>query len=240
MQGNSKQITSNQTGIHPDLELVVRRHLDSQYRKPCGRVSQAIFTEIAERVSEHGGPLIFDSGCGTGEGAVTLARQFPNSLVVGLDKSSVRMEKAQAKAHGFDNLMLVRAETVDLWRLARTAGWKLQHHFLLYPNPWPKKQHLKRRWHAHPVFPDLLALGGTLHLRSNWRLYLEEFAFAVEVATRKRFPVETLEHGEPLSAFERKYWLSGQTLYEYVADLDAQGRTAFVSSQGFKLSETNQ
>lgn len=221
MHGNSKQITSNQTGIHPDLELVVRRHLESQYRKPCGPVSQAIFREIAERVSAHGGPLIFDSGCGTGESVVTLARQFPNSLVVGLDKSSVRIGKGLAKVRGLDNLLLVRAETVDIWRLARAAGWKLQHHFLLYPNPWPKKQHLKRRWHAHPVFPDLLALDGALHLRSNWRLYLEEFAFAVEVATRKRFPVETLAHGEPLSAFERKYWLSGQTLYEYVADLDA-------------------
>lgn len=219
MLGNSAHLSSNQDGIHPDLETVVQKHLNATYRKPYKPISYEIFREIGLRANQNEGPLIFDSGCGTGESTMKLAREFPNAMIVGIDKSSVRTEKALAKAPDCRNLLLVRAELVDIWRLAHAAGWKLRHHFLLYPNPWPKKQHLKRRWHAHPVFPDLLALGGTLHLRSNWRLYLEEFARAVEIATGMCLPIKTVKPEDPISAFEKKYWLSGQPLYEYVADL---------------------
>ena len=49
----------------------------------------------------------------------------------------------------------------------------------LYPNPWPKKKHLGRRWHGAPVFPALVKLGGELEMRSNWQTYLDEFALAL-------------------------------------------------------------
>ena len=70
------------------------------------------------------------------------------------------------------NLILMRADLNDFYRLAADAGWRLARHFILYPNPWPKSVHLKRRWHGAPVFPYMLRLGGVMELRSNWKLYL--------------------------------------------------------------------
>ncbi len=223
MQANSPPVTSNQTAPHSDLAAVVRKHLRTQYRRPYRAFSRDIFETLAAEVTKRSLPLILDCGCGTGDSTLALAERHPGSFVVGIDKSLVRLAKAREKGTPPQNMHLVRADLIDIWRLAAQAGWQLQHHYLLYPNPWPKKCRLKRRWHAHPVFPDILKLGGTLHLRSNWRLYLEEFAAALEMATGLQVALHSVGQGGPLSAFERKYFASGQQVFELEADLSLAG-----------------
>lgn len=79
-----------------------------------------------------------------------------------------------------DNLLLLRADLVDLWILAsRDDAWKVEEHSILYPNPYPKRSQLRSRWHGHSVFPVLLGLGGRITLRSNWKPYLVEVCQAV-------------------------------------------------------------
>ncbi len=120
-----------------------------------------------------------------------------------------------------DNALLVRADLVDFWRLALEAGWAPERHYLLYPNPYPKSAHLKMRWHGHPVFPTLLALGGRLELRSNWQLYVEEFAQAVNIVTGQAASVTALQpNGDYLTPFEAKYDQSGQTLWRLCIELE--------------------
>ncbi len=219
MQGNSRIVTSNQQGLHPDLDDVVRRHLSHRYQRPFKPVSLAVFEGIQKTVEQHGGPVIFDSGCGTGESSLLLAEQHPEAIVVGFDKSEMRIDKSETQREQSDNAICVRADCIDIWRLANRADWRLQHHFLLYPNPWPKKRHLQRRWHAHPVFKDLLDLGGTLHLRSNWQIYVDEFERAVTMATGKDGVRRQVEDEIAVSAFEMKYRASGQALLEYLVEL---------------------
>lgn len=78
------------------------------------------------------------------------------------------------------NLLLLRADLVDLWILAsRDNAWDVREHFILYPNPYPKRSQLRARWHGHSVFPVLLDLGGNITLRSNWEAYLDEVCHAV-------------------------------------------------------------
>jgi len=217
MAGNSKPVTSNQQDIHPDLERVVRKHLTHPYRRPCKRVSVEVFERLCLKAARHDGPIIFDSGCGAGDSTIALAQRYPEALVVGMDKSKVRIRKAERKyrAAVAANVILLRADVIDIWRLANQAGWRLQHHFLLYPNPWPKKRHLKKRWHAHPVFPHLRNIGGNLVLRSNWEIYVREFAAATKNATGQAGSIRTITVEDTISAFERKYWLSGQALFEF-------------------------
>ena len=92
-------------------------------------------------------------------------------------------EKEKDKEEEKGNVKLVRADLVDFWALVyRDKYWQIHSNYLLYPNPYPKSQHLKRRWHGHPVFPILLGLGGNLIVRSNWNIYCEEFLDAVKTA----------------------------------------------------------
>src|SRR5574337_1283396 len=119
---------------------------------------------------------------------------------------------------------------IGLLEEAFEVGLRLARHYLLYPNPWPKIGHLGRRWHAHPVFPTLLRLGGVLECRSNWRVYVEELAFALEQATGRAVPWEEFDAASPLTPFERKYRDSGQTLYRLAIDLDSADNRPPLSS----------
>ena len=117
-------------------------------------------------------------------------------------------------------MVLVRADLVDYWRLLHESGVRLDRHYVLYPNPWPKIGHLARRWHAHPVFPYLPRLGGRFECRTNWRVYIEEMTAALALLRGHTFEWATFEPDRPISPFERKYRDSGQTLFRLEADFD--------------------
>tara|TARA_R110001606_G_scaffold21302_9_gene75343 strand:+ start:31399 stop:32088 length:690 start_codon:yes stop_codon:yes gene_type:complete len=220
--GNSEAVSSNQTDPHPGLENIVRRHQRNPWRAPLADHDRAAFVEAQRWRQARGAhrPVILDSGCGTARSSVCLALRYPEALVFGLDQSEHRLARGRRRFSPLpDNLLLLRTDCAGFWRLAGQAGWRPWAHYLLYPNPWPKSAHLKRRWHGHPVFPDLLALGGTLRLRSNWELYLREMAQALALAGQAS-RLAVLEDGsEPLTDFEDKYRHSGHRLWELVAPL---------------------
>lgn len=209
---SSRIVRSNQPDLHPKLAVTVRRHLTRPYRKPFAAHTEAAFRSVAERVERHAGPLLLDAGCGVGESSLRLARAHPQALVIGVDKSAHRLARA---AGSMSNCVLLRADLEDFWRLAQQAGWRLWRHYLLYPNPWPKAAHLQRRWHGSALFPTILALGGRLELRSNWPLYVREFAAALALAGVSESAVEVAALGAtpPLTPFERKYAATGQPLW---------------------------
>lgn len=221
--GTSTRVFSNQRETHPALTEVLQRHFESEWRQPLHEPSVEAFNRLLKLVdfTRYRERLILDSGCGTGAGTLAIAAREPGSLVLGIDRSSHRLAKT---GHGSfpcrdGNVIWIRSELETFWRLAAMAGWKLYRHFILYPNPWPKKAQLRRRWHAHPVFPVLLGLGGILEMRTNWQVYAREFARALEFATGSRPGVDPLTCKEPLTPFERKYSASGHALYQVVADL---------------------
>lgn len=201
---------SAQTGPHPHLGGVVRRHLESPWRQPLRGFSEAAFAQ-AERALAPGRPVVLDAGCGNAISTTSLAERFPDCEVLGIDRSAARLGRIPPLP---ENAHVVRAELGDFWRLAHRAGWRLERQYLLYPNPWPKPAQLRRRWHAHPVWPHLLALGGVLELRTNFALYAEEFALALEIAGHLAdVQVLSLTPEQALSPFEAKYARSGHDLY---------------------------
>lgn len=219
MKGNSREITTSQQGLHERLDEVVQRHLRHPFRKPFAEHTQVAFDETNRWVKERSAPLILDSCCGVGESAYHLAKRYPESSIVAVDRSAVRLGKHPAHFQEQpENLLLVRADLVDFWRLAEAAGWQLQKHFLLYPNPYPKPSHLQRRWYASPVFSSLLALGGELCVRSNWKIYIDECVRALEIAGYGS-QTEPYLCDEAMTAFERKYWVSGQHTWQCTAHL---------------------
>lgn len=214
----SRKVESSQKGVHPHLDSVVDRHISNAWSQPLHRPTVEAFAELEELVigSEH--RLVLDSGCGTGESTRRIAQSLPDCLVIGVDKSLSRLSRTGAAAfpHRERNTIWLRAELSSFWRLALSAGWRLERHYLLYPNPWPKPAHLQRRWHAHPVFPDLLRLGGRLEMRCNWEIYALEFAAAVNRILDQDVSPKPLADSDAISPFERKYRDSGHELYSVV------------------------
>lgn len=219
MHQPSRPVESNQSGPHDKLRQVVLKHRDSTFAKPIAEHSRAAFARAqAWLEARAGAPLIFDSCCGVGQSSRRLAAAHPHAAVVAVDKSADRLRRGGAQEP--DNLLLLRADLNDFYRLAQAAGWRAHKHYVLYPNPWPKAAHLGRRWHGAPVFPAMLALGGELELRSNWRLYLEEFQLALGCYGFESTLAPLAEVDDPLTPFEAKYARSGQALWRLQAFLE--------------------
>lgn len=143
-----------------------------------------------------------------------LAQEAPDALVIGVDKSAHRLER---KPDLPPNGLLLQANCEAIWRYLAQKGVRLDAHYCLYPNPWPKPAQLSRRIHGHPAFGELLALGGIIELRSNWQVYVEEFGVALHLygiaASISRVP----EGSRVTTRFEIKYRESGHRLWRLQA-----------------------
>jgi tRNA G46 methylase TrmB len=214
----SSPVRTTQITIHPRLPAQVKRHLESDWCPVPDYPTVEAFEALERLGLDPHKKIILDSGCGTGESTRLIAARFPDCLVIGIDRSAARLGKLRAASfpHREGNMICLRAELSGFWWLALKAGWKLHRHFLLYPNPWPKPAQFNKRWHAHPVFPTLLRLGGRLELRCNWEIYAREFALAVHMATGTHPQFKTSIDGSISSPFERKYSNSGHDLYSVI------------------------
>ena len=245
---SARAVTSNQEDIYKHLEEVVRKYATTSFLRPIADHTREAFEKACEFVKRFYRvdcrdsnlesrndvlTLVLDSGCGTGESTIHLARKFPNVPVIGIDKSAERLTKAGnehqlkcAVAGSLEvpaNVFWVRAELLDFWRLAlekvNAGEWKILHHALYYPNPWPKESEATRRFHLHPIFPTLLRLSPVTELRTNWEIYAREFEKAARVAGDSlslNLDVECASFNpeNPETAFERKYQAAGQKLYK--------------------------
>ena len=226
--GDSKAIISNQEGIHEKLDEVVKKHLTHASQKPYQAHTEEAFAKMdtlvnAFLVANPEGEIILDACCGVGQSTRILAKQNPQALVIGVDKSDHRINR---NVEGFDvgdgfnaeNYHLVRADLNDFYRLVKTANWPVSKHYILYPNPWPKSKHLQRRWHGSAVFPQMTSIGQQLILRSNWRIYLAEFQQAAKLVDL-RGQIDSLpvvDSSLALTPFEAKYQASGQVCWQLV------------------------
>jgi tRNA G46 methylase TrmB len=213
----SKSISSNQPGIHENLAKLILKHQESRYKKPYQAHNLKAFDEFIDKISTTSyQSLVLDSCCGTALSSIKLAEKYPEKLVIGIDQSAKRLCKSYSAAYKPINCHLIQSNCEDFWRLCVEQGIQFEEHYILYPNPWPKSSHLSRRWHGHPVFPYLPKLAHQTLLRSNWKLYLEEFNQAWFLLTKQKSRVDTISNNEPITLFEKKYHLSQQKLYELV------------------------
>lgn len=200
-----------------EVAQIAALHCRTVWRRPIAAHSTAAFAAVRDRVERSGQTLIIDSCCGTGDSTRHLAAAFPDSLVLGLDKSAHRLARHRGAEES--NYLLLRTDVRDFWRLAHDAGWQPWRHYLLYPNPYPKPSQIRKRWYGSPALPALLNLGGVLTVRTNWSFYAEEFVVALDaVGVEAKWREIATER--PITGFETKYLARGDALFELVGDLN--------------------
>jgi len=206
-----RRIISTQQEVHEHLDETVLKHMDNAWQKPIADHTLKAFDATQAWFQQQSGDLILDSCCGDGESTRWLATNNPDAIVIGLDKSETRLSKKEEEDLP-RNCRLVRADVNDFWRLASEAAWRPKKHCLLFPNPYPKPSQLNSRWYGSPAFPVLISLGGNLEVRTNWEIYITEFARALLLIGKH--PIVTRYHPDPcITAFERKYHNDGQELW---------------------------
>lgn len=156
-------------------------------------------------------PFDLEIGCGTGEFAIQWAKRTKNPVIA--------IEKTRSRFFKFKKKYREMGEPKNLWPINTNAVWWLAHYgkknmfehiFLLYPNPYPKKQQAHLRWVNRPFMPFLLNLlkkGGELQLRTNKSYYYEEFKKRMQFFSFMCLgkDIKILNSSKAQSLFEAKY-----------------------------------
>lgn len=111
---------------------------------------------LAEIAGEH--PVItLELGCGHGHFLTAYAEAHPDSYCVGIDRQGNRIGRSLRKQDraGLPNLRFVRADVTQFLECI-PAALRLARVLVLFPDPWPKKRHIKNRL-LGSVMLDLLA-----------------------------------------------------------------------------------
>ena len=122
-------------------------------------------------------PLTVEAGFGNGETLVSLAQNNPDENFLGVEvfRSGIARLMMRAEELGLKNLKIFHGDTRRVFAELLPAG-SCARMLILFPDPWPKRRHHKRRL----VSPDLLPLleqvlgkGALLYLVTDERDYAD-------------------------------------------------------------------
>jgi tRNA (guanine-N7-)-methyltransferase len=177
----------------------------------------ALFGRSARRVAE--------IGFGNGDNLLALAASRPDEDFLGIEvhRPGVGRLLLQLEERALRNVRVVCADAVEVLR-RHLGGPCLDEILILFPDPWPKKRHHKRRL-IQPAFVALAAErlkpGGTLRLATDWEPYAAEMLATLSAESRLRNAA--LDGGfiprpaeRPPTRFERR----GERLGHQVWDLE--------------------
>lgn len=186
LDGNFPHKTMNQNEIRWRNPTVVRRE---------GRITAAQRAALTEmlplyRVPEQDIPLKFDKlfpqanriaieiGFGDGEALFKRAQRSPETGYLGIEvyRPGIGRLLHQLRQHKLDNLRIADRDARDVMEFAVEPS-TIDELSVLFPDPWPKKRHFKRRL-MQPEFcqlcADRLKPGGRLLFASDWENYAQQ------------------------------------------------------------------
>ena len=125
--------------------LDYRKKLKEEKKSRLKRVGDW-FVSILEPSLENNGntSFNFEIGCGHGHWLTSYAIKKPTENFVGIDLITKRIDKANSKVgkRNLCNVCFCKAEASEFLEI---CDYKLSNTFIMYPDPWPKKRHFKRR-----------------------------------------------------------------------------------------------
>jgi tRNA (guanine-N7-)-methyltransferase len=177
----------------------------------------AFFGRRARRVAE--------IGFGNGDNLLALAASRPDEDFLGIEvhRPGVGRLLLQLQERALGNVRVVCRDAVEV--LERDLGGPcLDEILILFPDPWPKKRHHKRRL-IQPAFVALLAErlreGGALRLATDWEPYAAEMLTTLSAQARLRNV--SLEGGfipRPAGRSPTRFERRGERLGHQVWDLE--------------------
>jgi tRNA (guanine-N7-)-methyltransferase len=160
-------------------------------------------------------PLEVDIGCGDGAFLVAMAERFPERNFFGLEKLAGRVRRACKKASRLNlpNVRILRIESAyAIQYLIPATSVDVVH--LLFPDPWPKKKHRRRRIVSADFLASvhrLLVPNGRFRVATDQKDY---FAATRELISPTAF-VEMTPATEtfPVTTFEKHFLAEGAPIY---------------------------
>lgn len=162
-------------------------------------------------------PLHVDLGCGDGAFLVAMAQRYPEKSFLGIERLLGRVSSAAHKIERgkIDNARVLRFETSYAVRYL-LPNESVETFYLLFPDPWPKRRHQRRRVADEEFLNSIQAAlipGGTFHVATDQRDYFEQ----IKASAGDQFDVVDLADPArtdlPLTKFEQRFRDRGEPIY---------------------------
>ena len=133
-------------------------------------------------------PTVLEIGFGMGRSLVAMAKAAPEKNFIGIEvhRPGVGACLLEAEEAEVSNLRVYEHDAVEVLADCVADG-SLATVQVFFPDPWHKKRHHKRRL-IQPEFVDLLrkklAIGGVLHLATDWQNYAEHMLEVMQAAPK--------------------------------------------------------
>lgn len=126
-------------------------------------------------------PLEIDVGCHKGRFLVEMARRYPISNFLGLERQRERVERARRKIAllGLGNAAVLHGDGLDIVTRLPDACADCVH--LLFPDPWPKRRHKVRRIVTEEFLGEVLRI---LKVHGSLRLVTDDLDYARAMESR--------------------------------------------------------
>ena len=170
-----------------------------------------------EEIFETNRPLEIDLGCGDGSFLVAMASHYQERNFLGVERLLGRVRKVIRKAekNSLLNLKVLRLE------LSYTIEWLLPDHcanrmHLLFPDPWPKKKHHKRRMVNKSFCESLVRIlkeDGEFLFKTDHPDYFEESMRALENFDLLEQLSWNTDDFYPVTDFEKIWTKEGKKIY---------------------------
>jgi tRNA (guanine-N7-)-methyltransferase len=158
-------------------------------------------------------PLHIDLGCGEGSFLCALAQRLPGKNFLGIERLLGRIRSCARKAASLDNVRLLQMESSYAVRYLLPAG-SVETFYLLFPDPWPKRRHHRRRIVTRDFLTCVhatLESNGVIYIASD---HLDYFRKIKEIArSTSGFAMVKLDVELPPSGFELIFRQKGAPIY---------------------------
>lgn len=170
-----------------------------------------------EEIFETNRPLEIDLGCGDGSFLVAMASHYPERNFLGVERLLGRVRKVIRKAekNSLLNLKVLRLElsyTIE-WLLPDDCANRMH---LLFPDPWPKKKHHKRRMVNKSFCESLVRIlkeDGEFLFKTDHPDYFEESMLALENFDLLEQLSWNTDDFYPVTDFEKIWTKEGKKIY---------------------------
>ena len=165
-------------------------------------------------------PIEVELGLGKGRFLVEWASTRPDTAFIGVERCQkyVTMAATRLARRGLANVRVARTTAEDiLFRCLGDASVAAVH--VYFPDPWPKKRHLKRRLLTPANLERIarvLVPGGVLRIKTDHAAYAEAIAAALS-SVPSLVPADTTAAfaGLPQTHYELKFALEGRSVHAF-------------------------
>jgi tRNA (guanine-N7-)-methyltransferase len=129
-------------------------------------------------------PVNIEIGFGMGTSLLTMAKENPDQDFIGIEvhRPGVGSLMASIEEESIKNIRIYSADVREVFEhgIPENSVSKI---LILFPDPWPKNRHHKRRLVQSTFLEQLskkLLAGGIVHMATDWQEYAEQMVAALE------------------------------------------------------------